>query len=118
MPVQVALARGSVYHNEDAAGVNFLWIIKPDQTKTTKSGRTSPLNKVVQFWGTDHWMFCDPCPVVFTAMRTFREPFAAMRSTSGAFIMPPVLTLPAVHPRTNNLAWTMSSPADPIACAI
>ena len=89
-----------------------------NQTKTTKSGRTSPLNKVVQSWGTDHWTFCDPCPVVFTAMRTFREPFAAMRSTAGAFIMPPVLTLPAVHPRTNNFAWTMSSPADPIACAI
>ena len=69
-----------------------------NQTKTTKSGRTSPLNKVLQFWGTDHWTFCDPCPVVFTAMRTFRGPFAAMRSTAGAFIMPPVLTLLAVHP--------------------
>jgi hypothetical protein len=28
------------------------------------------------------------------------------------------LTLPAVHPRTNNRAWTTSSPADPIACAM
>jgi len=32
--------------------------------------------------------------------------------------VPPVLTLRAVHPRTNSLAWTMSSPADPIACAM
>jgi hypothetical protein len=35
VPVQVALACGSVYHlrrdTEDAAGVNFLWIIKPDE---------------------------------------------------------------------------------------
>ncbi len=37
---------------------------------------------------------------------------------AGAFTMPPVLTLPVVHPRTSNLAWTMSSPADPIACAM
>jgi hypothetical protein len=28
--------------------------------------------------------------------------------------MPPVSTLPVVHPRTNNLACAMSSPADPI----
>jgi hypothetical protein len=63
-------------------------------------------------------MFCDPCPVVFTAIRTFFEPFAARRSTAGAFIIPPEFTLPAVQPRTNNLAWTMSSPADPIACAM
>jgi hypothetical protein len=114
--VQVALARGSVYHNEDAAGVNFLWIIKPDEDYKVRPHIA--LEQGSPVLGDRPLDVLRPMPVVFTAMRTFREPFAAMRSTAGAFIMPPVLTLPAVHPRTNNLAWTMSSPADPIACAI
>jgi hypothetical protein len=51
-------------------------------------------------------------------MRIVCAPFAANRSMAGAFIMPPLLTLPAVHPRTSSLAWTISSPAAPMACIL
>ncbi len=45
-----------------------------NQTKTTKSGRSSPLNSVVAPGLICHCTFGAPCPVVFTAIAIFRPP--------------------------------------------
>ena len=73
------------------------------------------LNKVCVPGVLFHWTDDGPCPVALTVILMVLFCLTANTSIAGAFIMPPVLTFPVVHPRTSSLAWTISSPADPVA---
>src|SRR5262249_474737 len=121
VPVLVALAQLGVHHirrnNEDAAIVGRIWVGKPNEHREV-GPRVA---------------FEQRCPV-----RAAPRPLCSRRSVSRRFYGKSDLSraphrqevygarihhtssidIAAVHPRTNNRAWTTSSPAAPISCAM